>query len=549
MPRFPLSFYRRAALPIVMALAFGTALVAETPAQEGEAEQPAARTLALEPPDGNWLKDEETGQEYFISELPKAGLWYKRVGDDMIRTRHGMTFRFVDETDEAYLVKIFKPAPRGSFQDKGPTMKELADAEATYKVEIGSADRLQLESFDNGLPRGGQWRHGFEMADMNGDSHLDLVHGLPRKQGGGPRIFLGDGAGNWSYWEDVTFPRVNFDYGDITVADWNGDGHQDVGLGMHMIGMLAMIGDGQGGFEAWSEGIGLSATAAGKGVFSSRQVEAVDWNSDGRPDLAAVSEGPRGPRSTDEVAMGKIIYINQGDGTWETMADTDPGLNFANHMEIADLNGDGRPDMLTGTSARNYNRLVNFNVDGETWEAKTVEPVRRGGWVQGVAVGDFDRDGRADLVLSYYNQELGIHRAGIDLLYQRDEGVWERRPIMATDRASEEGWTVTSAIATGDVDGDGMTDLVGVTQKGEGLIFLGNDDGFVTIEEEPDFGHGEPCQGYSLVLRDVDGDGRDEILAGFAGESGGCTSLGALRAWRVAGAATAATSSAAPADS
>ena len=53
------------------------------------------------------------------------------------------------------------------------------------------------EPFDAGLPHEGQWRNGFDIADMNGDGLLDIVHGPPRKGDRRPHVFLGDGKGNW----------------------------------------------------------------------------------------------------------------------------------------------------------------------------------------------------------------------------------------------------------------------------------------------------------------------------------------------------------------
>ena len=62
---------------------------------------------------------------------------------------------------------------------------------------------LRVEPFGTGLPQRGQWRHGFDIADMNGDGFADLLHGPPRKGDGRPVVFLGDGRGGFAPWAEA----------------------------------------------------------------------------------------------------------------------------------------------------------------------------------------------------------------------------------------------------------------------------------------------------------------------------------------------------------
>ena len=84
---------------------------------------------------------------------------------------------------------------------------------------------------------------------MNEDGHLDIVHSPARKAPGPPVIFLGDGKGNWRRWSEAKFPRLPYDYGDAAVGDFNGDGHPDIALGVHLRGLLALTGRRQGGLQ------------------------------------------------------------------------------------------------------------------------------------------------------------------------------------------------------------------------------------------------------------------------------------------------------------
>src|SRR5262249_13551769 len=84
---------------------------------------------------------------------------------------------------------------------------------------------------------------------------------------------------------------------------------------------------------------------------------------------------------------------------------------------------------------------------------------------------------------------------------------------------------------------DGNLDLVALTGDGATWVFLGDGKGFFTREAAaiPDYGPG--CNGSRVRLADLDGDGRDEIVASFAGEYSpvnapeACRTEGGIRAW------------------
>lgn len=479
-----------------------------------------------EPEDGKWLVDPE-GNQYFVKALPKDKIVYRKMGEDTVRLRGGPWFRLAGEDEENIYIKIYKPRnhePRD--KDPGPTPEEIAEKEKTFATETTASDRLRFVRFDEGLPQQGIWRNGFDVADMNADGHLDIVHGPPRRAGGGPWIFLGDSAGNWSIWQDVVFPKMGYAYGDAAAGDWNGDGNMDLALAMHMKGVVAMIGDGKGGFTPWTRGIEYEGpNHRGLPAFTSRTLEVADWDADGDPDLLVLAEGPRGLEHVGKGGYGKLVYLNQGDGTWKK--EIDEAQVFGDHFALGDFNGDARLDFATSTNVGGFRALVNFGQPDHAWEGFEIPEMRRG-LIWSVTAADFDGNGRADLVTGYYGRSLGIQRGGIDLLLSHDDGTWSRRPVHAT-KGSETAHF--QALGSGDLDGDGAMDIVGGDRVGRLAVFLGDGAGGFSHEAEAELGEERAgCQARHIRMVDLDRDGRDELLVALAGES--CATGGSLSVWR-----------------
>ena len=102
-------------------------------------------------------------------------------------------------------------------------------------------------------------------------------------------------------------------------------------------------------------------------------------------------------------------------------------------------------------------------------------------------------------------------------------------------------------MATGDVDGDGDADLVAFLGANIEL-FVSDGKGAFVREASPELAASPEhlgCEGYSVEIVDLDGDGRREVVANLAGEQGSevlfgqapiCKSGGALRVFKVAAA-------------
>jgi hypothetical protein len=520
----------------------------------------AAKEVALpagpQPPDGKWLVDDQ-GRRYFPFEIPKYEGYYIRMPNNQIQISYGTILDVLEEKEKSWVVKMYESGESApSAAAAKPVVADPATVAATYAAKLPTVDRVQFVPFNTGLPRAGQWREHFQLIDFDGDGKLDIVFGPARKGEPRPHVFLGDGAGHWRH----VAPAIGgkeLDYGDVAVADFNGDGILDLAFAVHLRGVRVLVADGKGGYRDWDQG--LAYEVAGHGGeppdFTARTIRTADWNGDGKPDLVVLGEGPRLMRESGSKtprfgagAKGISVFLNQGDGSWKTLRSSDKQQLFGDQVEVADVDGDGRLDIVTSSSVNRGNTILNYGQPDGTWKNAAV-PTLRPGITFTVALADFDGDGKLDLAVGYSATEGGIQRGGLDVHLQRPEGQWERVAIW-----NEAPDPQVTAIAAGDLDGDGKADMVAMTGDGRRMAFIGKGDGHFDLERTPELTQLKGCRGYSAAIRDLDGDGHGDIVLSAAGEPGSevmfpelamsCTSQGDLQAWRTvpAGAAQAASS-------
>lgn len=518
---------------------------ADETAEDGAAEDGAAEESEAAEPEVEWLTDD--AGRYQVVQVRKGieGRHYLWIGESRVQLHHGLRYNVVKHDDSHFWIKVYEPSHKlVKVKPKDPkvTAAEQQRVAAKYETEAGQVDRVRFARFDSGLPRTGQWRNGFDVADMNADGHLDIVFGPARKSTPRPNIFLGDSAGRWATWR-ARYPTFPYDYGTAAVADFNGDGHQDIAFGMHLRGLLVLIGNSEGLFRPWSQGIGLEVPGQGGGgtTFSSTAIVPVDWDGDGDQDFLALGEGPKGVRVMMEeggalqTANGPILFVNNGDGSWEPRGQA--SRVFGSSIALGDFNGDGRTDFLTASNSKSHD-ILNFGGDGTEWETEYVSALRQGAFPYAVASRELTGDARDEILVGYLVSENGVWRTGLDILYGDSAGDWSRRTLYA-----EEGRFGVFAIATGDIDGDGQVDIGLVNGRAEVKFFLGNDNGFFDEESSVKSELSAPiegCKGYYMRLVDLNDDGRDEVIVAFAGEKTGlpgildkpgCPGGGSVRAW------------------
>jgi hypothetical protein len=223
-------------------------------------------------------------------------------------------------------------------------------------------------------------------ADLNGDGKQDLIAGTYQTA----YVLLGNGNGTFG--NPIT---VNATGELIAVRDFNGDGIPDILLGgvPPDYELLVCLGNGDGTFGA---PIVTSLPAAWAAVAEA------DFNGDGKLDLAVVfmAEYPQ--------QNAPVVMLGNGDGTFGESLPFSLPDDVVPAMQVADFNGDGKPDLAV--LLFNLCTVVLLPGDGQGgFGTATIYGVS-GGRNEQMVVADFNGDGKPDLATT--------GGAGISILLQ-----------------------------------------------------------------------------------------------------------------------------------
>jgi hypothetical protein len=379
---------------------------------------------------------------------------------------------------------------------------------------------LDFEAVAGELPTGGRWQMGFATADMNGDGNLDLVF-PPTRKGftGRPSIFLGDGNGAFVPWKDVTWPgnNVSLDYGGVDVGDLDGDGNLDIVLAIHFSSQYVLHGDGKGDFSR------VERLPSPDPRLSSRAVTINDFNGDGRLDLAFAAEIDFDVKTSAAIEGSKCVWVlqNTTDG-WVVQTEGLPDRLIADVIHSKDMNQDGRPDLIVASNSSGERRLIYLNKGDEGWEQAVFNGVLSAAYHYDVEpVGDevFATFIQFNMIESKAQARNGLVR--YPMSYSQE--VWKNGTVLVWDK---ERVAVYFRLGAGDLNGDGLADIVAGRKTGGLEAFLQNEDGEFSKELAPELA--ETGVAYDIKLVDLNGDGLDDIVAGFA-PAGGWS--GGVRVW------------------
>jgi hypothetical protein len=265
--------------------------------------------------------------------------------------------------------------------------------------------------------------------------------------------------------------------GHVTATDLNGDGHPDLVSETPSGALAVMIGNGDGTFQApvtYAVGDNPNGISVG------------DLNGDGVPDLVV----------SDYVANGTdSALLGNGDGTFQPaiVSATDSGYPAAS--ALADLNGDGKPDLIVSNTAnRGGVSILLGNGDG-TFAPKTVLP--SDGDPGGIAVGDLNGDGIPDV--AFTNVANGAQ--DVQVYLGKGDGTFVEAPSVSSS-------TTTYSASIADLNGDGSEELIFTSTSGSVSVALGKGDG--TFQAPISYAFGSSSG--EAIVTDVNGDGKLDVV-------------------------------------
>ena len=260
----------------------------------------------------------------------------------------------------------------------------------------------------------------------------------------------------------------------VVSADFNGDGQPDVAAanqGANSVSIL--IGNKDATFQPHVDyGVGTNPVA----------IVAADFNGDGKPDLAVANSG---------LTPGTVsVLIGNGDGTFVVSVAAATAGNNPQSIASADVNGDGNIDLVVANFSDNTVSVLLGNGDGTFNQAQS-SPAPTGTGPTSVAIGDFNGDGKLDLVTA----DKSIN--SISVLLGNGDGTFQSHTEYATGRNPVQ-------VVVGDFNNDGKPD-VAAADGGDGnvsiLINSGNSKLFPTVTTPAVY---TLCT--SLVVGDFNGD-------------------------------------------
>jgi hypothetical protein len=317
----------------------------------------------------------------------------------------------------------------------------------------------------------------------------------------GVNVYMNKGGSTLAFLPPVSY-AAGLNPSSLTVGDFRGDGKLDLAVAnQDSNNVSVLLGNGDGKFQpAVNYAVGSDPLSIGVG----------DFNGDGKLDLAVANDG-----------SGNVSVLQgTGKGTFlkaQNFAEVFPSPNSSNiaptggtdyyALAVADFGGTGYSGVAVASFLDGQISVME-GVGTSLFQPAVQLPV---GYARGgVATGDFNGDGKADIAFSSVLDHVGI-TGPVQVFPGNGDGTFSS-PINSSV-------TLADLPAVGDFNGDGKLDLVTTSdpynEVGELNVLLGNGDGTFRSSCSLDFGDNVR----SVAVGDFNGDGKLDLAVSLGGNT------------------------------